>query len=1362
MPSRSKVSEKVGRLLDSSNHSGDKGDRGVLKPRVYFSSTRSLGIKWNFYFFAAFIKNGMHWSLHTQAAWFILHYLTALYPTLYTIIGCLVADESPEGRDDWIFPGSNLLSRITPGFFSTSAFFAIVFVLMFVVDVCFILCVLVPHFAFAYIRLLSVLQLFNIRVHLTFLPFVCAVLRHCLSLLVSWRETSPEWLILSVAYLLVFIVFLMACCFLHFIESNSIIKPSLMYEEWFSGTGFAGPFLLAIISLAGFGALHLPLKLAMTVLVSAAVICIAVAIFTLISMPMMMFLANELFVMKMLLKAYGLVASAMTLYFHLSGSMTFLFGCPVVGILAFAASHLILERKRKNARKLILQIEAEKDQMSTKSLNIALSSVDKNQFQLLVKESLLSGSRAVISPIFVRFCLERFKNSEWFLSYVVFLYSVIWGAEPEVYKFLLHLISVDEFGMTAQLVIFQFVYAFMQVSKDISPMIDRNLKQYRQIVCEFIEAHRNFWRAASQGDNEVFEGSFAQLVDSFWRMESMIYSLETLFGYCPAVHRECSIFYADFKHNVEKGHNSYLQAQRLTDAKNVTVSLFFGFSKFFHMPRSQKVIGDESLEASDKYMFLSLRQEYDDSSRSVKVTDVTTEMGSRVFVMERDKPRIKPVVDKTTNIVLVAVEILAFIFFIGCFISSHLTTSMWNYRANQYHAIQHAINQTLEFRDKLSNIRSDLMVLKAITDETWQEADDISELFSLFVQVHLSNLRGAIIDFRVAVESVVAEELASTPSIPSCDEEKCSLMSCASLLYGLCEYYQGDMSSYKTDEVAFVVEITYNTLINYTTYFYEDLRDSLVDHYESSREKLIAFYGTLAVVEIVCAFVFALATNRLVARKKTHAFDIIKTAQPPIMGSIASIFDRVLTLERQKGNLRIKRLPGMSIQFAGMFLSLAIYPFFLYIRLKIDNTTIPEGVLHPVIEPSLEVDYVTYLVALVEFQLYTLGAVNLTTEACYHKLTESDFSQALFTCPMFEDVNIIGFYALQIITMGLALAFFLWGIYQVYACKKMFRVALLLLKYFPGKAVQSNPMLNRIMKGESITSKEIHSFTREINADVDDLSFFTTVRFDENWKVTEIRGDIERILGIVPVTLKDIETAIIENQETDRDSVSKFFMDQTVPPTGFARRPIKKQLTVPLDPSKEVTLVFGKDHSLIIKDDSYHLQGNEKRRLKERLSRMIEPIQGRANKVHQCVLFVAVDCHDTRQSLTQIVELARSNSLFVVDERMKRVIVASTSADGFPSAISFANEVIDTDLRCVVHAGGPVTFRNPELSTRCSGAAYDELRLLLAKVPPGSVWVTDSVCSHFGKEPKFAAPVNELQITDQTTVKLICATDISD
>ena len=1358
-----------------SNHGGDKQDRGVLKPHVYFSNNRSLGIKWNFYFFAAFLKNGMHSSLHTQAAWFVCHYITAIYPTMYTLVACLMDDGSLEGRENYIFPGSNFLSYITPGFFSTSVFFAIVFVLMLLIDLFFILCVFVPRFAFTYIRIIAALQLFNVRVHMAFLPFVCAVLRYCLTMIVYWEDTSPEWRVLSVVFLFVFVVFMVTCCLLHFLESNSIINPSLMYEEWFSGAGFFAPLLVVIVSLAGFGALHMTLKTAMGVLLSIALICFAVAVFTIVSMPMMMFLANELFATKMLVKAYGLIMSALTLYFQVPNAMVFLFGAPLWLILAFAVIHLILETRRRNARKLILQIETEEDQMTTTSLDITLSSVDKNQFQLLVKESLLSGSRAVISPIFVRFCLERFRNSEWFLSYVVFLFSVIWGGEPEVYKFLLHLLSVDEFGITTQLVIFQFVYAFMQISKDVSPIIDRNINHYQKIVCEFIEAHRNFWRAASQGDTEAFDTSFAQLVDSFSRMESMIFSLETVFGYCPAVHRERSIFYADFKHNVEKGHASYKQAMRLTDAKTVTSSLFFGFSKFFHMPQDHQGTKDE-LEVSDKYIFLSLREVYEDSTKHLKVSDISTGAGTKVFEMQRDKPRIKPVVDKRTNVLLLVVEVLALIVYFLCFIGSHFTTKTLKARASEYYSIQYAINQTLEFRNKVSQVRNDLIILKSIFDETWQETDEFSELFSLFVKVHLDKVKNSMVEFRGVVDDIVAEGLVDVPEVDNCADARCSFSSCASLLYGICDYFQGGMTSYKIEEVAYIIDTTHGLLVNYTTSFYHSLQTSMVSHYRLTRKNLAIFYAVLAVVEIVSAIFFAVVSRRLVTRKRLHAFDIIKTAQPPIMASIASTFDGVLTSERQKGNLKVKRLPGVSIQFALMFLALAIYPSYLHIRMWASEDITPNNVLYPVVLPTIEIDYVTYLLALVEFRLYTLGAVNLTTEACYHKLSDSDFSNALVSCPLFDEMNIAALYATQIGTMGLSLAFFFWSIYGIYACKKMFRLALLLLKYFPGTAVQSNPMLNRIMQGESITSKEIHSFSQEINADIDDLEFFATVRFDDLYNITEIKGDIERIIGIRPYHVNDIMDCLIEKREHEAASIRKFFVDQTTPTTGIGPKFGQKPLTVAISPSKEVTLMFGKNQSLIIKDDTHHLRGNAQRRLMEKVSKLAADIRERKNKTVPALVFVAIKCEHARKCIPEILKRADSyKSLFTIDARMQRVIVASEQVgendndQGFLDARAFALEVMDTiaatkseRFKCVIHFGGPITFKSPAevANIRCFGRVFDELRLLLMSAPPGCAWVSDAVCTRFQKWPASETAPTEVPITHDTTIKIVRAVDL--
>ena len=78
--------------------------------------------------------------------------------------------------------------------------------------------------------------------------------------------------------------------------------------------------------------------------------------------------------------------------------------------------------------------------------------------------------------------------------------------------------------------------------------------------------------------------------------------------------------------------------------------------------------------------------------------------------------------------------------------------------------------------------------------------------------------------------------------------------------------------------------------------------------------------------------------------------------------------------------------------------------------------------------------------------------------------------------------------------------------YLSYLEVKISRIGRLLLKFIPSSAAQSNPIFIKLLRGQSITSKDVKEFTENIKTTPDDLTFFCVLYYDYTGKITSSIG----------------------------------------------------------------------------------------------------------------------------------------------------------------------------------------------------------------------------------------------------------------
>lgn len=1313
---------------------------------IDFEKPNPLGIKWRFFLLSITLKSASFQNGPYIAFMTILFIIIIVSPSFYPLLAISSNSEPMYSQEEAVFPYSILLSIITPTIISTRTWIVLVVLFCLLTIISFVLCLYEPSFT------LYTHVLLDIKIHQILLPWITGTIGYAVYIVSNFEKVNSIGLWYCIIPLLVFPFYLILISLLSFLEVNSIVKPNSTITGWFTTYPFWQPIVIAAISIFGYQCINWPYIAIYICGGFVILLCIFIGIWTLATSPFILFLANEILITEMFVIASFLILSIFFIKFSVSFSSISIAIVPIYSLLVFLGVHIAYQHKLSSIHQILSQINTDLEQLTTDSLQATLSPLTHQvSLQSLVKEGLISGNKAVLSEVFIQYCLDCYPNSEWFLGYIAFLYGVIWKNDPNAYRFLLHLLSLDIFSAPVEYMLFQYIYCFMQTSQTLSPMIMRRLTRYRETCKKYVIAHKVFWLSALSSETNNFQKAKTRMVRLFMSAHHQAEILKLMFPFCPSVRCELCLFEADLMHNIIKADEEYNIASSLLDpdAESVTSTLFQSFVLCFLGARitlNQQRDGSES----NDYRFLSFQDHYDDAHRqgvSISVNDNYLTSLTHTFKMSRNQPQIDPKIDRIRLFFAYFLIVFAILVFIGLVIFHHYVDPSLLNSIDEIESLNGVLNATTHFRYDINRLQFDIDLLLNIANKTYVDAFEDDNFFR-FVLEHLSFTESSVLSYKYLLDSL--DYLNENKSIiNACNNMNCTFSYLFGVLHEKCLFFLNsnqvsNLTKFEpvhnlnsaTRSLSIVIDNIYNLVYN----VYKSKTENM---FKKTRSQLIIMIA----IELFMAVVMSTLTSLLLKRMKENINDVIRTAQPPIIQYIASQFDKLLLFDKyQHLELPSFTYGEIAIPYVLMFLVLFIYP--VYILFMIPNFSsfhFKKNPLPEIVNCTDETQFLYYSLAKLEYSTFasrnvppsSYRSIVESDHSCMHDMFDSNEEESpveIIIGNNFVKNKIVSVHSSLLLVASVVFIFFLRSAYLEISTVKIGRI---LLKFIPNSAAQSNPVFAKLLRGQVISHENVSEFTESIKICPSDLTFFCVICYDSSGKITKTLGDVKKYLTTeAPSTMVELNQFIIEKCKNDIsvDEINSFFNNKIE----------NDALNVSFYPGHEVSLIFSKNpDSIVIKDDSNHYETNSRMRMTKRLNRALDDSIPPSLKIVQKAVVVMITTENLINNganvLIEIKEIIKEiKDFLIIDSRnhtIRFIINAEIDeAKACNSALSFVENNILRFIPIIkvsMAFGGPLSFfdsvKNQTTKSRCVGVSYDCAMMMLNLAETGSPMITKDI-----------------------------------
>ena len=1376
-----------------------------------FEKPNGLGLKWRFFLFAIILKNSSTMGYTFIFFLYFFEILSCMSPTYYPILSQASIQNNKNAISDCVFPYSDALSFITPTFLSTETWMTLVFLFCLLTIICFLVCLYDPSFA----RYLHIIL--NIRIHFVFIPFITGTFGFAIDMVSIFINETSIAMPLAILNIICYPFYLFVISLLSFADSNSLINPCKIAAQWFTGFSYWHPLFIAFYSCVCYQSVFIPKYVSYPLLAVCSLLGICIFIYIFLTMPMMLFISNEILSTRIVVSVTLMIESIFTLEFNFA-SNNIIAIIPVYIIVAYLIIHFFFNRRRISLQQLLTQIETD-EQISNEALQTTLSPLTRKYSLIaMIKEGLLSGNKTIMSNSFIQYCLERYPDCEWFLCYIGLLYGVIMNSHPSIYRFLLHLISINIFSAPAEFVLFQYVYCYMQTSQNLSPMILRRLTKFRQTTQSYVLAHRKYWLAAATSghssksiDLRTFNQASLQLFRLFIDLQHQAKILKLMFPFCPVVRCELCLFAADLKHNIVKADKEYQIASSLLnpDEEYVTSSLFQGFSIFF--PGSRKVetpqfstgiknlypdnavINNYNEAVQTEYKFLSFQEHYDDAHRhgfSLNVNDSYITFLSHTFTMSKTKPQVEPRIDSFRLVSAYIVVSIVIIAYILLFIFHHFIDP---YKSRQYNDIE-SINLILEatnlFRRNVYLVENDVILLTNIVNHTFTDFTYDYGLF-FYIREHLFDLESDLYSYRYFLNSL--EPFKSNSNITAfCDNINCTFSFLFGALHSKCLYFLRSDLANET-----LVEGIDFTLVNISTNMQKIINNIyrvINDLYITKLNNLVDFttksMDFFSGIEILIAILGSIFTGIIVSQMKKNISDAIRTAQPPIIQYISCQFDKILSFDQYQLPELVKYSRSNSIfPLIFMFLFLLVYPIYSVISIqRVRNFEIALIDNYRYDEITYDLQFLYFSYAKLEYTMKASSLENIdefasiieSPHSCYHDIFDDNSTNSSVSIQFNSQYRLTINYFIHSIAMIASFICFIFYLWCAYLDIKSLYFGKFLLKYFPHTATHSNPVFTKLLQGKSITSKDVSHFTKNINVLTSDIKFFSILYYDHSGSITRIVGKAKKYLKMTPKSIDKICRFAVNKCPDMKEEIVSFFEKKTE----------NESINLSFYPGHEISIIFSKNpDSLIIKDDSHHFETNSKERMAKKLSKALDNnISTDLTTINlSVILMIASQNHSTLINIKNLLSNKKENgkdeeneitsssstrgntllkNLVVVDTRnfiISSLIIAhddpKSSCRNTLNIIDMIKETIGSiqELKIVLTFGGPISFfdsiKNQTTKSRFIGQCYEIAKMLMNIAEEGKPLITKEFCDNLDDAESMTFEEKEIGFNTKVLLK---------
>ncbi|OHT06563.1 hypothetical protein TRFO_25378 [Tritrichomonas foetus] len=1160
---------------------------------VQMTRPNSKGIRNQFFLFMTILKNAEYvsisFSIFTLFADLIINIFFSIYPILP-----YVHDEVKTDPDTIsIFPPTSLLYYFSPGFISTDIwiFFSLGIIIITVVS--FFLCLYKPTLA------INLHWVLNSQVHIILIPFVSLSFSFCLFSFNSHHLFSWFFNALMILLATLYIPYLVITCLLFCFDTNSILRPNPIFAEWFYGNSIFVPALSGIQAICNSFCTRVPLYYSDILFIFVAVIHLLYLIHVLYKMPFIIAVVNQFvatncsFVVIMNIAAVVIMSTLQSEFDPWIISLV-----PVLYTSLFFFIYYLSEHWRNSTYRFLEQFDQSVGDFTVDAIQITLTSYhSEHQIQLIIRDSFLSANKNVLSQHFLQYCLQLYPKSQWLLSTVSFLYSIVWSANPALYRVLLHLSSLNIFNALPAFVIYQCVYSLMQSSKEeVSPIIKRDLMKYRRVLALYAEQHEMFWSSAANSDFNSFSTAISEVVDCNRELSVKLRNLIIKYPFCPSVRLEASLYYSDIQHDYKESAKAFQKYIELTESnESVSRQLFRDFFTLFPItrPLSDSLHFDEKKKnESNDLIFISFNETHEYASRYMlpPFKDSFYSL-CQAFSMPKHRKIYDINFDRARLLTYKILYAISIIIYVCLFVMYLETCKRIVEKTRLFQTRVNYINKTLAFRKDALTCYMDSMVIYNYYMKN--ELIDVDEDFKTFILNHLYDTYNSLLGYKYILnDDHVLDDI--IPHMPNCESLNCTFSFIFGHLHNIATYYSSNSHEFYNSP-GYTPSMLFRSVINIvnlTDYVYSQFASQHINSLQNLKEYVGQYVLSLIII-IVLSFVILVCCFELIGnRLYKNLFAVINTVPNSVLKEVAQMFKKIeLFVGCKKIEKKLYTKFKSIIPFTLYYILLLIFPLMVGIVIFIHQDAKYTYKMPPHITYFDESQSFVFILSIHEYKLlknYT--SLNGTkvyanfNKSCIHNINNYDDSNLIPKIKLMELLTSkyvqIFYYVCSIISLLLFIIYVKEGFRNVY----LFHIMHQFIQYIPENSWKVNPVLRILTRGVLLSNDKVYKFRNDLSqTDVSKVLNICRLKFKNNGKIYGIKGNINNFLGFRPSSLNDLERRLIELNPESEKQINQYFKEKS-----------DQVRSVTFNGINEVNIYFSKNKSsFIIMDNSSHFALNE-------------------------------------------------------------------------------------------------------------------------------------------------------------------------
>lgn len=1155
----------------------------------------ALNLRWRFYFLASVYKSMSKDSFMLSVISLLITSVWYFFCGMYIFVFLRVTSEDEIEKDIALFPHLSILKNIFSGTIYTYSILYVAFIIYLVTIIVFLISLFNPNLLYNLHFVLS------IRIHSILYPLTTTVATYSLVLIASIDEVSTLDSLFHSFNVFSYVIYLGILCTLTYVDTNSIINQNSVISEGFTGLMTPIPLLVFFNTLSSIQSLNFNLNVRISFLVINTLLNFGYMLLLVIQLPLLNDIVNALIAaLTFTVATISVLHALYVTVFEFKNEEYIIIGCPLVYLMiTYVIDYIAKITKSKSQGLYNTFVNIRPDEISAVNIN-ELNIKNERRLRLLIFDGLRTGNQIAFSGNFVRFCLKRFPKSSWLSSYVAFLYVTKWGLRPELYKFLLHIISTDKRASNLQL--FQALYCFQQVSDRLSPLISRELDQYRSHFSVVVNIHRALWTSILEGDKNKFIELFKVYTIERDKLKKRLDIMNSKYHYCHSIQFENALYYADFKHEfVLSSVFVDISKQLSTDkAKFILNDFVKRYNLFFPL------VSDANKTSIDLAFPSFINRNEKLHFRSVMPkNDVYINTYAKMYDIPVHKQPIQFRFDRRRRFFIHLILALLIISFI---LQAYTLLRVMNIYSSVYSMgllLSQLVYKTNDFSNVVDFVQQDILLLYDVINKSYDEVESlcINYVWSAPVLGSMYNLTKDHIstDYYKINEYKNYITLFSTNSpvniefsLKDCSGNQCGYLYLFSgLYYAILTIYRGNIQLDLLEGVIDKMETHVYHVKSLISHIYTQIDDEkaiYVKRMNDTFDMLSKIYLAL----ILFSFIFIFLYWLILCQMRTNVYDVVKTIQPFIVKDISMAFRR---LNSENTHMLHSNKLSKSKRPILLFIASILVPFicFIYVLASFKRLV---NLSTSTSSPSYDVQtqkssFLTYALSFVELLgigeiitstdfLYTANSSNLHSgSACAHHLYEN-------ACDACYNVSYTTTYSsnltlfLKILNFTLiCVGVFVIFIYLVYPLKSMTATASDMIKYVPHKARDSNPVLSSLIKAERVSCDPV-KLTKLVSSPFDGSKSYALFIFDENGYLCEHLGCSEIVSYFFPTvsefsSLNDIVEKIKEHTSENHEYVDAFFKGNYQ----------KKSVSLFLEDFKELAFSLSNERtSLLVRDNS--------------------------------------------------------------------------------------------------------------------------------------------------------------------------------